>query len=200
MRIDPPRRARRAALLTPPGRSWTRAAVTLAVLAAAAIVWLGARTALSQFAQRPAQQPVHVAARPTATTTLAPTAAPTSAPTPATTPTPSPQQIADAQAAAAFRAITVTTQPDNGCAATTRVFTTTQSINVNICVAQSARSGLMTVQLRQSGAIVVRMADNISANPGWWYSWTTHNRPAGSYDVLVTYNNGTAADIGITVT
>ncbi|HEV2236664.1 MAG TPA: protein kinase, partial [Ktedonobacterales bacterium] len=140
IRFDPPRRPRRAALLPTSGRSWTRAAVTLTVLAALGIVWLGAHA----VASRSAQPPIHVAARPTATATLAPTAAPTTAPTPATTPTPSPQQIADAQAAAAFRAITVTAQPDNGCATTTTTFTTSQSINVNICVAQSARSGLMT--------------------------------------------------------
>jgi hypothetical protein len=181
------------------GRSWTRAAVTIAVLVTAGVVWLGAHTAASQFAQHPARRPVHVVAQPTAAATVAPTAAPTSAPTPAATATPSPQQIADAQAAAAFRAITVFTAQDGACSSTTSAFTTVQSISVNLCVAQSARSGLVSVQLRQGSTILTTLAQGVSVLPGYWYSWTTHSRPAGSYDVLVMYNNGTAADIGITV-
>jgi hypothetical protein len=196
---DAPRPARSNNAPPPRNRPWARAVVILAILAALGVVWIGARAAAAQFAQ----QPTHVGARQTAVATTAPTtvptAAPTLAPTPATTATPSPQQIADAQAAAAFRSITVYTAQDGACSSTTPAFTPSQAISVNLCVAPSAHSGVISVQLRQGGAVLTTMAQGVSILPGYWYSWTTHSRPAGSYDMLVTYNNGTAADITFTV-
>jgi len=198
-RPDAPRRTQRANALPARDRSWTRAVAVLAALAALGIVWIGAHAAASLLARQPTRVAAGPTALPTTPPTAVPTAGPTQVPTPAATATPSPQQIADSEAAAAFRAITVFTGQDGGCATTTQAFTTVQAISVNLCVAQSAHSGLVSIQLRQDGSVLTTMAQGVSILPGYWYSWTTHSRPAGSYDMLVTYNNGTAADITFTV-
>jgi serine/threonine protein kinase len=193
LRQDAPRRPRHRGAGLMLNRSWTRAAIVLAALAALGLLWVGARAAASQFGHP------KVAARPTATATITPTAAPTLTPTPVHTPTPTAQQIADAQAAASFKAITLAPGQDGACSNATTSFTTAQSISVNMCVAQSARGGNVTIQLRQSGNVLNTLANGVYVNPGYWYSWTTHSLSAGSYDVLVRYNNATAADISFTV-
>ncbi len=188
-----PNRSRRLPLRGK-GLALVAALVAVALLAVGTLTWIGAHRVSADLR-------THPVAHPTATATTIPTMTPTavSSPTPAATATPTQQQLADAQAAAAFRAISVSPNADGARANNTTTFTSSQSIHVNLCIAQSAPSGAFSIVVRQGGTTVLTLARNQSALPNHWYSYLTYSLAAGSYDVLVTFNGGTAADLLITV-
>jgi serine/threonine protein kinase len=167
------------------------AAVTLLALA------LGTFAAVRAAGQR-------VVATPTATPapTVTPTALPTATPLPLPTATLTQQQILNQQAAAAFRAITLQPFRDTACARTASSFSASQSVYVNLCVAGSAQNGHVTVLLRQNSRTVSVMAQDYPVySGGFAYFWTLpYELAPGTYDILIMYNGGVAADPSLTVT
>lgn len=143
-----------------------------------------------------------VTAAATATPTEIPTATATAIPPTATI---NPQVALDKQAAASFRAVTLSTFQDRPCSAGngTTHFSSGQAIYVNLCSAGNPASGPMTVALRENGGVLYVLATGvyISPNESLWYA--RFGLGPGSYDMLVTLNiNGktaTAADIKFTV-
>lgn len=113
------------------------------------------------------------------------------------------QQVLDQQAAASFSAVTLSTFTDGTCASANNrtSFSASQSIYVNLCLASNTTAGQVTVVLRQNGttARVVTRNAPVDARSSTWYTFYTYNVAPGSYDVYVTFNGGTAADISITV-
>lgn len=136
------------------------------------------------------------------TATATQTQAPTATRGPQATATLTPQQTLDLEAKAAFRSITFATFTDSKCSSANNrtTFSANQSIYVNLCIAPSAGSGLLSIVLRQNGSAVRVVTRNAQVNPDFtWYSYYTYNVAPGSYDVLITFNGGTAADVNITV-
>jgi len=78
-------------------------------------------------------------------------------------------------------------------------FASGQSIYVNLCVAASASSGQVSIVLRQGGSTFRQLVRNTTMYPDYWYGYSTYGLSAGTYDVLVTFNGGTAADLAFTV-
>jgi serine/threonine protein kinase len=136
---------------------------------------------------------------PTPTTSLPPTA--TVIPSSTATATPTQQQILDQRARAAFKAITLASRSDSSCsnANSKTTFGAGASIYVNLCVARSAPSGQMTVVIRRGGATVAQLTRDTRVYAGYWYSYYTYGLSPATYDALVTYNGGTAADLVFTV-
>jgi hypothetical protein len=138
-------------------------------------------------------------AAPTATTKAAPTATPGLRPTATLTA----QQLLDQQAAAAFQAITLGMYVDSTCASANNrtSFSASQSIYVNLCIADTAAPGHVTIVMRQAGTTIRTITRNAPVDPrsSSWYSFYTFGEASGAYDVLITYNGGTAADIAVTV-
>jgi serine/threonine-protein kinase len=135
----------------------------------------------------------------TATATASPI--PTVTPQPAVTATPNQQQLLDQQAVAAFRAITLASFTDRACSSANSLssFASSQSVYVNLCLAPSAADGHITVLLRQARATRFVITRDAQVSAGNWYAFYTYNVSPGPYDILVTYNGGTAADLNLMV-
>ncbi|MDE3230415.1 MAG: protein kinase [Chloroflexota bacterium] len=138
-----------------------------------------------------------------ATATLpAPTITPTVA-QPTSTATNTPQQILNSQAASAFRAITIAPYSDGACSASANTTTISGApVFVNLCMADSAAPGPVTVQVRQNGVVVRTLIQNLYPSVGASYT-QGHTLAPGGYDMLVTMRiNGATAvarDISFTV-
>ncbi len=169
------------------------------VLVVALAIWLAVSVSgLGLVKHAPTSPPATAAIQlPTATTALTPTPSPP----PAGTPTPTQQQLLDKRAAAAFRAVTLSTTQDLNCSSVSsrKTFASWQSVWVNLCVAQSAPAGNFSVELRHGGAVMVVMARSVAATAGYSYAYAQPNLAPGTYDVLVTFDGGTAADLTLTV-
>lgn len=146
--------------------------------------------------------------RPTATVAMTPT--PTTVPTATSTPisptaTTNPQVALDRQAAASFRAVTLSSYQDRSCSATnnTAQFYGGQAVYVNLCGSGSPSSGPMTVALRQNGQIISVLASGVEVSPNESLWYARFGLGAGTYDLLVTMRiNGTdakAVDLKFTV-
>lgn len=119
------------------------------------------------------------------------------------TATNTPQQILNSQAADAFRAITISPYADGACSSganTTHI--SGAPVFVNLCMADQAASGPVTVQVRQNGVVVRTLIQDLYPHAGSAYT-QGHTLAPGSYDMLVTMRiNGTVAvarDISFTV-
>jgi hypothetical protein len=110
-------------------------------------------------------------------------------------------QIIDQQAAAAFRAIYLTAASDGSCsiARNQTTFASGTLVTINLCLAQSAPPGTVTVALRQSGVTQTTVIPDLQAKPNHWYSQSIRIPTPGAYDMLVTFNGATAADPTFTV-
>jgi hypothetical protein len=133
------------------------------------------------------------------------TATPTAtATTPLGTPTPTAQQLLNAQAARAFRAVTLASFSDGACSSSsmTTSFSNGGPVFVNLCMANSGAPGPVTVEVRQNGATVRTLIANLYPSAGAYYT-QGHTLAPGKYDMLVTMQiNGkqaTAKDIPFTV-
>ena len=142
----------------------------------------------------------------TATAIPSPTVVPTATTTPhPPTPTTNPQVALDKQAAASFRAITLSSFQDRSCSAAnnTSSFYSGQAVYIDLCGSYSPAPGPMTVAIRQNGQVVSVLASGVyvSPNESLWYARFGLSR--GAYDMLVTMRlNGrdaTAADLKFTV-
>lgn len=144
----------------------------------------------------------HPTLRPTATTIPA-TATPT-ATTPPGTPTPTAQQLLNAQAARAFRAITLAPFSDGACSSSsmTTSFSNGGPVFINLCMANSGAPGPVTVVVRQNGATVRTLIANLYPSAGAYYT-QGHTLSSGKYDMLVTMQisgkQAVARDITFTV-
>ncbi|HEX8733496.1 MAG TPA: protein kinase [Ktedonobacterales bacterium] len=140
---------------------------------------------------------------PHATATLpAPTTTPTAAQSTSTA-TDTPQQTLNRQAASAFRAVTLAPFSDGACSASANTTTISGApVFVNLCMADSAAPGPVTVQVRQNGVVVRTLIQNLYPSAGASYT-QGHTLAPGGYDMLVTMRiNGTTAiarDISFTV-
>jgi hypothetical protein len=160
------------------------AVLAVALIASAILIVGGAGLAHQQLA-------------PTPTASAVPTATPI--PSATATATPTQQQILDRQAKAAFRGIDLSSSVDNACANSMSSFSASGSIYVNLCVAKSAPSGQVTIVLRQGGTILRQLTRDTPVYAGYWYAYYTYGLRPGTYDMLITYNGGTAADLVFTV-
>jgi hypothetical protein len=137
--------------------------------------------------------------------TVAPTATATVTPSATGTATVNPQRALNSQAAAQFRAVTLATFVDDGCSSgnSTSHFGSGQTVYVNLCIASSAKSLPMTVQIRKGGAVFYTVVRNqyLVAGSAYWYSH--YGMAAGTYDMLVTVQingqTGTARDLPFTI-
>jgi hypothetical protein len=169
-----------------------------------AVVLMFAMGNLKLFASQsaPRHAAPHATPRPTATHPL-PTATATIA-QPTVTATPNPQVALDSQAASAFRAITLAAFSDGACSsgAMTTHFNGGTPVFVNLCMANTATPGPVTVAVMQNGATIRTLISNQYTSRGSFYS-QGHTLGAGSYDMLVTVeingNRAVAKDISFTV-
>lgn len=124
--------------------------------------------------------------------------APSSTPTiarPTATATQNPQAALDREAASAFRAITLSPFADGTCASSSNTthITGGSPVFANLCMSSTSAAGSVTVVVRQNGAIVRTLIDNLFTHAGSSYTYG-HTLPPGSYDMLVTMQiNGTVA-------
>jgi tRNA A-37 threonylcarbamoyl transferase component Bud32 len=182
--------------LVTPRRARTLSLGLAGVIVLAAMVW-AAISGLGLGLGQPGTPPIVQATA----TQAAPTATVTATAPPSGTATPTQQQLLDQQASAAFRAITLGTSVDRSCSGANgaSAFSSSQSVYVNLCVAPNAPAGRMSVVLRRGGAVTSQMARDTAVYPGHWYSFYAYGLAPGTYDALVTFNDGTAADLPFTV-
>ncbi len=134
--------------------------------------------------------------------TLAPTAMADATATPDdATPTVSPQ-LADRQAYASFRSVTLGPAKDGSCAAAnaTDTFSAGQTIYINLCTSDSVAASSLSVSVRQTGGVCAL----IGLIPSGSYDcYTNYPFAPGHYDMLVTMKvngtTGTARDLRFTV-
>lgn len=180
---------------------WAAAALA-AVLILSLTVWVGVSASGLAFVTTPR----HAAtATPTASATA--TSLPTATNTPKANPTATPnvQKQLDAQAAASFRAITLTGFADNSCAPGDQrtSFGAPATVYINLCASGNVAPGPVTVMLRQNGQAFAPMAQNVYLSPGASYYFFRYGLHAGSFDILVTMTlqgkTATAKDLAFTV-
>ncbi len=171
-----------------------RVIAAIALLAVLAAALIASAILIAGGASLVRQQPA-----PTPTASAVSTATPI--PSPSATATPTQQQILDRQAKAAFRGITLASSFDSACASANSrsSFSASESVYVNLCVAKSAPGGQVTIVLRQGGRAIRQLTRDTPVYAGYWYSYYTYGLKPGTYDMLVTYNGGTAADLAFTV-
>jgi hypothetical protein len=144
---------------------------------------------------------------PTATATATPSPSPTATSTPAATATATadPQKALDKQAAASFRAITLTTFVDSSCSTgnARTSFGAGETLYVNLCASGAAANAPTAVYIRQGGKVLYVLDGGDYIGPNQHFYVFRYGIPAGSYDCWVTQRiNGavaTAADIPFTV-
>ncbi|HEX6798654.1 MAG TPA: protein kinase [Ktedonobacterales bacterium] len=180
---------------------WAAAALA-AVLILSVTIWVGVSASGLAFVTTPT--PTHA---PTATASATATATETATNTPRANPTATPdvQKQLDAQAAASFRAVTLTTFADNSCASgdSRTSFGAPATVYVNLCASGTVAPGPVTVTLRQNGQVFAPLVQNFYVSPGASYYFYRYGLGPGSYDMLVTMTiqgqTATAKDIAFTV-
>jgi serine/threonine protein kinase len=178
---------------------WVATALVTAVILSVT-VWIGVSASGLAFMTAPKGTVVPAA---TATATSAPTATATSAPSPSATP--NAQKQLDAEAAASFRAITLSAFADNSCSPGNQRtnFSAPATVYIDLCAAHSVAPGPATVTLRQNGQVYAVVVQNLYLSPSGSYYFYRYGISAGSYDALITMSiNGktaTAKDIAFTV-
>ncbi|HEV2457153.1 MAG TPA: hypothetical protein VGS80_02225, partial [Ktedonobacterales bacterium] len=176
---------------------WSSAAAA-ALLVVAVAVWVGvSASALGITLPKHSTQPT-----PTATVTVAPTATSTATTIPTATATS--QQALNQEAAAAFRAVTLSHFQDHGCSAAnaSKQFIPGQTLYINVCTAAGALPGPMTISLRQNGSVIYVVVRDVTLSPGQSYSFYWYGFSDGTYDALVTLTisgqTATARDLPFT--
>ncbi|HKS70602.1 MAG TPA: protein kinase [Ktedonobacterales bacterium] len=180
---------------------WAAAALAAALILSVTI-WVGVSASGLGIVRAPT--PTHA---PTATASATATATATATNTPKANPTATPdvQKQLNAQAAASFRAVTLTGFADNSCAAgdSRTSFSAPATVYVNLCASGNVAPGPVTVTLRQNGQTFAPMAQNIYVSPGASYYFYRYGLGPGSYDMLVTMTlqgqTATARDVAFTV-
>ena len=181
-----------------PGRAWrTLAGIAAAAAVALALVSWALASALGAGVARGVPGPSTTVSRhqtatplPAATVTLAATATPTQ------------QQVLDQQAAAAMRGVNVTAAQTDPCLSTTNTtsFARTDAIWIGVCMAHTAPTATLNVNLYQGASVVVAIASfTARADHIYHMAYNAANVAQGSYHIVVTFNGGTAADVPITV-
>lgn len=180
---------------------WAAAALA-AVLILSVTIWVGVSASGLGIVRAPT--PTHA---PTATARATATATTTATNTPKANPTATPdvQKQLDAQAAASFRAVTLTGFADNSCAAgdSRTSFSAPATVYVNLCASGNVAPGSVSVTLRRNGQVFAPMAQNIYVSPGASYYFYRYGLGPGSYDMLVTMTlqgqTATARDVAFSV-
>jgi hypothetical protein len=155
-----------------------------ALVALSALTWVG----LSASGLGLTLLKAHSSATTTPTVKVRATTAPTATPTLPPTATTDPHVALDQQAAASFRAVTLTTFADGTCGAgnSRTSFSSGQAVYVNLCSAANPVNAPMTVSIRQNGVVRFVLISNqpLSPSAGYWYA--RYGIAPGAYDVLVT--------------